>query len=190
MRLCWGCDKRLSNSDFYDDQLKRSRARCKRCKRAKVAEYQERTKQERKCFHCRESLVKDDKRLCVKCKAKARVRYHANGDRNRAVGRKRRQALKLEVFDAYGGSECACCGEAHREFLTIDHVDEDGAAHRRSIPKKYGGKAGSHFYRWLRDNGYPSGFQVLCFNCNFAKGHFGECPHEVEKRRASLSVVR
>jgi hypothetical protein len=34
------------------------------------------------------------------------------------------------------------------------------------------------FYR-----GYPKdNFQLLCMNCNFAKGHRGECPHQTAKR--------
>ncbi len=28
---------------------------------------------------------------------------------------------------------------------------------------------GHKFYKWLRDAGYPDGFQVLCMNCNHAK---------------------
>jgi hypothetical protein len=26
-------------------------------------------------------------------------------------------------------------------------------------------------------NEFPDGFQVLCHNCNLAKGYYGECPH-------------
>ena len=181
MRYCTGCKKKLPASKFYSTD-KRKRTRCKTCKRKKVKEYNDRIKKEQRCFHCRQPLDESDKRLCIKCKARNRVRYHENGDRNRAAGKKRRRDLKLEVFKAYGGSECACCEEWRTQFLTIDHTDGNGAKHRRSLPKKYGGKAGSHFYRWLRDQGYPKGYQVLCFNCNFAKGHFEECPHEAERR--------
>lgn len=31
---------------------------------------------------------------------------------------------------------------------------------------------------WLRRNNYPNGFQVLCHNCNMAKGFYGKCPHQ------------
>jgi len=74
----------------------------------------------------------------------------------------------LDAFAAYGGSFCACCGEDHYEFLCIDHVDNNGAAHRKKV---------GDVLSWLSKNGYPSGFQVLCINCNFAKGHLGECSH-------------
>lgn len=32
-------------------------------------------------------------------------------------------------------------------------------------------------YAWLHANKYPDGFQVLCHNCNMAKGFYSRCPH-------------
>ena len=75
---------------------------------------------------------------------------------------------KLQAFRQYGGV-CVCCGEEHSECLTIDHINNDGAVHRKTLK-------GTPIYRWLRQQGYPAGFQVLCWNCNFAK-QFGPCPH-------------
>jgi hypothetical protein len=96
---------------------------------------------------------------------------------------KTRKDLRMQILRHYGRGgkvACACCGEATLEFLQIDHVDNDGAEHRRSIRRK----SGEQFYKWLRSNGYPPGFQVLCCNCNFAKGRYGECPHERIRREA------
>ena len=31
---------------------------------------------------------------------------------------------------------------------------------------------------WMIKNNFPKGFQVLCHNCNLAKGFYGKCPHE------------
>jgi hypothetical protein len=81
--------------------------------------------------------------------------------------------LRREVLDAYGNS-CACCGEPIPEFLTVDHVNNDGAEHRRQI-----GARSLHLYKWLKANAFPkTGFQLLCFNCNCSKGFNGECPHK------------
>lgn len=82
---------------------------------------------------------------------------------------------KVDVIDAYGGL-CACCGETEVAFLTIDHVDRDGAAHR----KANGVSAGGAFYRWLKKNNYPTepALQVLCYNCNCASFYRDECPHK------------
>lgn len=80
-----------------------------------------------------------------------------------------------EVFNAYGGYKCNCCGESEPLFLSIDHVDNDGAVERKS--GKYCG-SGTGFYLWLRKNKFPSGYQVLCMNCNTGKHkNGGVCPH-------------
>jgi hypothetical protein len=80
-------------------------------------------------------------------------------------------------------------------FLTIDHINNDGNIHRSIINGKrtkdgnsYG--AGAQTYRWLIDNDYPGGFQVLCFNCNWAKSN-GGCPHKGEvKEYEDVVIVR
>mgnify|MGYP001572270646 CR=1 FL=1 len=90
----------------------------------------------------------------------------------RALGYRR--AIKREALDHYGG-RCVCCGEGNDAFLSFDHINNDGAQMRRSIPSTNGG-VGLHY--WLRRNGYPDIFQVMCFNCNYAKHHLGACPHQ------------
>lgn len=70
---------------------------------------------------------------------------------------------------------CACCGEAERDFLLIDHVEGHGNEHRRQIFGYVQG--GKRFYRWLVRQGFPTGFQVLCFNCNMSKAKHGKCVH-------------
>ena len=72
---------------------------------------------------------------------------------------------------------CACCDEKEYQFLTIDHVDNDGAEHRKLIGLR---GRGGNIYHWLKRNGFPPGFQVLCYNCNCSKGFYGECPHKVD----------
>jgi hypothetical protein len=95
----------------------------------------------------------------------------ATYDAGRAAAKGRR--LKQEVLSHYG-THCACCGESTFEFLQIDHVNNDGAAHRKAI----GRGAGTGTYNWLKKNGWPKGFQALCANCNFAKSRYGRCPHQ------------
>lgn len=100
---------------------------------------------------------------------KERAAYTATY-RERAMARK--SALKLAALNAYGGPRCSCCGETLLEGLTIDHINGDGAAWRRENKQE-----GSGLYRWLENNGYPPGFQVLCATCNLAKGTGDHCPH-------------
>ena len=35
-------------------------------------------------------------------------------------------------------------------------------------------------YRYLKIRGFPPGYQVLCHNCNQAKGFYGKCPHQTK----------
>ncbi len=87
--------------------------------------------------------------------------------------------LRMAALTAYspGTPRCACCGTSYLEFLAIDHENGGGGAHRRQI----GVAAGSSFYRWLKTNGYPEGFRVLCHNCNASRGYYGYCPHETDQ---------
>lgn len=93
------------------------------------------------------------------------------------ANRKYRQGLRHDALMAYGGYKCACCGEAEERFLTLDHIENDGAADRLKIAGRRNA-AGTHTYKWLRARGFPPGYQVLCMNCNFGKRmNNGVCPH-------------
>ena len=76
---------------------------------------------------------------------------------------------KKEVFDHYG-RKCAWCGETNPAFLTIDHINNDGNRERL----QYG--SGGVFYLHVVRAGFPTNLQVLCFNCNCAKGFRGYAP--------------
>lgn len=90
------------------------------------------------------------------------------------LGRKRRRKLREEVLLAYSpdGPKYACCGIAVFEFLVMDHIDGGGNRHIKEI--------GCEIYSWLKKNGFPAGFRVLCDNCNSSRGRYGYCPHERE----------
>ena len=103
----------------------------------------------------------------------------------RKRGREYWKTLRHEAIMAYGGYRCACCGETEPLFLSLDHVNNDGAEHRRNLGYDEGnGKgASSGILSWLKNNGYPAGFQILCMNCNHAKGrNGGVCPHQSKPR--------
>lgn len=110
-----------------------------------------------------------------------RTYYAAHRDEKIADNCARNAARKLAALNAYGGPVCACCGETLLEGLTIDHINGDGARHRRET----GVGANKTLYWWLEKNNYPPGFQVLCMTCNFAKRSRACCPHE-ETRAATV----
>lgn len=88
---------------------------------------------------------------CRTCVAKRRLAYN--------------EKIRFEALAHYG-SKCACCGFddpnkkiGHMSFLHFDHIDGGGSKHTRKIPWL------SH---WLKKNGYPTGFRILCAFCNAA----------------------
>lgn len=85
--------------------------------------------------------------------------------------------IRLAVMQAYGG-KCSCCSENQYEFLAMDHIAGGGNIHRRKF------QSSQAFYRYLRD-GHPSGFRILCHNCNFGFSRLGCCPHQ-EKREIAV----
>lgn len=111
-----------------------------------------------------------DRVMCENCLSKRRGHNSQNAKSSRAW----RTKLRDKVLNHYG-TECKCCGENTNEFLTIDHINGNGRQHREKIGR-------SAFYRWLEKNGFPEGYQTLCFNCNAARYLFGECPHQHTKK--------
>lgn len=116
------------------------------------------------CTQCDKLPAGENTNQCPRCLERAR---------------KHSYKIKDEVFAAYGGYECKCCGEKTVEFLQIDHIENNGAEHRKTL------KRGS-MYPWLKKNKFPPGYQVLCCNCNWAKSRYGACPHQ---RAANSSVT-
>lgn len=104
-----------------------------------------------------------------------------NKDKWNAYVKQWRYNIRQEVLKHYSGDKprCACCGETYIEFLCIDHMNNDGYQQR----KKLGGGS-SLIYEWLRKNKFPSGYRVLCHNCNQALGFYGYCPHKKNKEEA------
>ena len=86
-----------------------------------------------------------------------------------------RWVSRVGALQYYGGPspKCECCGEGRYEFLSLDHIQGDGARHRAEVGR-------GAVYGWLKKNGYPEGFRVLCHNCNQALAHYGYCPHHHE----------
>lgn len=89
-----------------------------------------------------------------------RPRLYSDKEENRS--------LKLQVLTHYcdgNTPRCVNCNFTDIRALTIDHINNNGAEDR----KKTGRRGGDPFYRLLRKLGYPSGYQVLCANCNTIK---------------------
>jgi hypothetical protein len=115
-------------------------------------------------------------KLCIKC-GKPEYKWsfcELCYEKEYAKKKRLTHNLKITVISKYGG-KCICCNETHIAFLTLDHKDGDGAAHRKTLS---GGDKG-RFYKWVRRNNFPDFLQLLCWNCNMGKQiNGGVCPHQ------------
>jgi hypothetical protein len=84
--------------------------------------------------------------------------------------RNRRRRIEVLRHYSQGEPRCDCCGERELDFLAIDHIEGGGSKHHKAIK--------SSIHTWLISQHFPSGFRVLCHNCNMARGLYGSCPHE------------
>ena len=135
---------------------------------------------------------------CKECRKKRTARlYHNHSPEKKAeirrqenqYARSKRAAIKDAVFAQYGGYRCACCGETEKSFLTLDHINNDGAEFRRMLVGTQARGGGYVTYRWLVLHEFPEGFQVLCANCQHGKRmNGGICPHQVRCNDQEKSV--
>lgn len=91
-------------------------------------------------------------------------------EKKKLAYRKRRRSVSEQYFsdkeaaiNVYTNGEGTCrhCGQGDIDVLCRDHVNDDGADHRRAV--------GKSIYKWVHRNDYPLIFQVLCYNCNMKK---------------------
>lgn len=126
------------------------------------------------CFNCncqhsmqKYNLIINNKnylnnKLCKYCYANSKLNKFVCSQCNSKLKRNYQINLKLKVYQQYGNA-CNVCGCNKLEFLTIDHINNNGAEHRKKI---------YNIYSWLKINNYPKdNYQILCFNCNYSK-HF------------------
>jgi len=138
---------------------------------------------------CRQQGLNEDpkitrKKWVEKNKEKLKIWWREYREKNRAKmniqNALERDRVKKEVFSHYatrGEIVCAICGFADFDCLQIDHILDNGADDRRN---NLGDRtsAGTVFYRFLRKNNYPQGYQLLCANCN--------CKKELMRKRRKL----
>jgi hypothetical protein len=171
MRTCKKCGqcKALTEFEIINKERGWRRRECKTCVKARVIAWTEQSKAKIREYHS--AWYKANAEAV---KAKVTQWVAANPEKRRANALAHYYRLQNETILHYGGYKCVCCGETEPLFLTLDHVANNGKAHRVEMASTGGAK----MYRWLRDNGYPAGFQVLCSNCNHGKyRNGGICPH-------------
>ncbi len=168
MKRCRICGERKplrAFALFGEKRPGKRQARCRQCQRAR--QRQQAAESQRWIREYAAGWHRKNRRL-MEC-----AKSFVNGTGRREFPLAYYYRVRHEAIMAYGGYRCACCGADEALFLTIDHVNNDGSRHRRQVG------ASKELFRWLKKNGYPEGFQVLCSNCN--QGRYrngGVCPHK------------
>lgn len=126
----------------------------------------------RKGGYCRNCVAKYNRRLYHTFDRAKKEKYIIQAAEN---ARRREKKIKILVFKWYGGL-CVCCKEKRLDFLSLDHIKDDGFKYRN---KK--GRGGTRLYQIIRKKGLnkkPNNLQILCYNCQMGKRfNNGFCPH-------------
>ena len=160
-------ENRLAQAKEYRD---RNRDQIREYNRKHNAERKDKMREYREANKERFAAYREEHREHLKELA------HARYERIKDKVAEETRSIRKKILDHYG-NRCSCCGETTPEFLAIDHINNDGAQHRKLV----GG--GDRLYRWLIANNFPDGFQLLCHNCNVAKGIYGMCPHQRKENK-------
>lgn len=91
-------------------------------------------------------------------KFREKERAHCRAHREDRIADRKR--IKTKVFEHYSGGDIKCkkCGNVDMKVLCLDHINFVPISEKRKDN-----------YWSLMVRGYPEGFQVLCYNCNFRK---------------------
>ena len=149
------------------------------------------------------NIVKTETKICTRCGSEKSIsEFYKDKTRNDclscwcrdciiSVNSKQLLELKTEVLTHYGNGKLVCvkCGFDDIRALSIDHLEGGGYQQRKST--KMGG---NKFYRWLKKNEYPTGFQTLCMNCQFLLYNDKICPNRkpfipITKMKLPISII-
>lgn len=140
--------------------------------------------EKRKYYENNKEAIKE--KACLRYKAMGfsdRTSYqramYAKHREKRLTSKKRYLREMREMLFRHYGDKCSCCGEAEKIFLTLEHVNNDGALHRKQV-RSMNPVA---LILDLRKRGWPDkGYTILCFNCNLGKAkNKNVCPHVENK---------
>lgn len=126
------------------------------------------------CRDCTEDFThkRNDVARCSDCSELRKQQYakeYRTSEHAKALRAAAYRKVREAAFAGYGGA-CACCDEDTFEFLALDHVNGGGRKERETL-------CTYQIARKIINEGWPDTYQVLCHNCNQAKGWYGECPH-------------
>lgn len=112
--------------------------------------------------HKKLNMEKDTTEVVLKRKEFQRQYYQDNKQRLDAYASAWRAKRRIELITALGGA-CVHCGEPDADVLDFDHINDDGAAHRRETKRRNVVDLLSVCPEDVVK------YQLLCKNCNWRK---------------------
>lgn len=119
------------------------------------------------CMTCGKVEAEPGRTRCTECKIKRRkqaIKYEV------LPKQEVKRRLRQQVIVFLGGA-CECCGEKTKEFLTLDHKNQNGSKERKTWQQ----------IAMMRGilKGERTDIGLLCFNCNCGRElNGGICPHK------------
>lgn len=103
------------------------------------------------CYRCGTGVKMEGKGKCKECIEAMRVAHQERGHKSKS--------LVLSHYGPNGKMQCSWegCNVAEMDGLTLDHINNDGAAQRQ-----YNKREGVPLYAYLIKISFPEGFQTLC----------------------------
>lgn len=96
----------------------------------------------------------------------------------------RNKERRLEILEKLG-NKCECCGIDNICLLSIDHIY--GGGHKDAA--KCRGKQYLKKLLKMPEEELFAKYQLLCFNCNYAKGFWKVCTHTLKEEISSSLLV-
>ena len=136
---------------------------CKKCH----LERKQAARKEKKGYYGSEKIKETDKKY-----------REENHDHIKNKSKIRHSKKKKSIITHYGNgkTECVKCGYSDMRALSINHIQSNGAEHRKQIGR-------GSLYQWLLNHYLPDGFQTLCMNCQWIK----RCEKEEHRKRKTSS---
>lgn len=207
MQTCKQCLMEKPLTEFFKNSVKANGhdSKCKECRKASAKSYREKnaddisTKRKATYAENRELILakkqayyqENASRLLAQKSeywAKNKDAIHERTEKWRSENKgllalrakQNRQAVIDSVILMLGG-RCSLCGIVESEFLTIDHIDNDGNSER---------KMGSIGWKRkiLTGSSDPKRYRVLCHNCNLSKYRMDPVHHV--KKSMDTGAVR
>jgi hypothetical protein len=122
-----------------------------------------------KLFHANKKKARRSAGLCLRCPSpRDENSIHCSPCRFKAYEKQKRWRDKIKkIVSDYYGEICVCCGEKESSMLTMDHALNIGKDRRKE----------GNINLFLIKNNFPSGYSVMCHNCNISKYRLGICAH-------------